>query len=150
MAVDYLTLQSALIAPLERKDRKSIQKILSDCADRQKGMHLPFKEIILLDGDKRVFEAVSMNPASPSDVGVGASYSGINFNKNAGGPYAVLTLYRAAKGNPMGIKETEMAFELRNKWGEPVGWLLFKMDMNEVKERYNVDEDDLKQFRFEG
>ena len=150
MAVDYLTLQSALIAPLERKDRKSIQKILSDCADRQKGMHLPFKEIILLDGDKRVFEAVSMNPASPSDVGVGASYSGINFNKNAGGPYAVLTLYRAARGNPMGIKETEMAFELRNKWGEPVGWLLFKMDMNEVKERYNVDEDDLKQFRFEG
>ena len=88
MAVDYLALKSSLIAPLERKIERSVQKILSDCADRQKGMQVPYKEIILLDRDKKVFEAVSMNPASPLDVGIGASYSGISFNKNEDGPYA--------------------------------------------------------------
>ena len=149
MAVDYLTLKSAILPPLERKDRKEVKKILSDCADKRKGMHLPYKEIILLDRDKKVFDAVSMNPASPLDVGIGASYSGISFNKNADGPYSVLTLYRAAKDSPMGKKDTEMAFELRNNWGETVGWLLFKMDMHALKERYDVDEDDLKQFQFQ-
>ena len=150
MAVNYLALKSSLIAPLQAGDRKGVQEILSDCVDTQKGMQVPFREIVLLDRDKKVFEAVSMNPALPLEVSLGASYTGISFNSSEGSPYAMLTLYRAAKANPMGRKDTEMAFELKNKGGETLGWLLFKMDMDRLKERYNVDEDDLKHFQFEG
>ena len=148
VAVEYRILKSSLGALLEAGDRKGVREILSRNVDVQKGIQIPYKEIILLDRDKKVFEAVSMNPALPVEESFGASYSGINFEGKGGALYAVLTLYRAKEGHPMGRKETEMAFELRNDSGELLGWLLFKMDMDRLKERYNVEEDDLKQFTF--
>jgi PAS domain S-box-containing protein len=149
VAVDYHILKSSLISPLETGDRKGALEILTGCVDMQKGIQAPYKEIILLDKEKKVFEAVSMNSAVPVEESLGASYTGISFDKNGDSPYAVLTLYRAKQGHPMGQKDTEMAFELRNDGGKLLGWLLFKIDMNKLKEQYNVEESDLKKFQFE-
>ncbi len=150
VAVDYRNLKSLLIAPLDAGDRKAVQNVLSDCVNMQKGIRVPYKEILVLDRDKKVFEAVSMDPLSPPEVILGASYTGITFKRSEGSPYVLLTVYRSAKGKPMGRKDTEMAFELKKETGETVGWLLFKMDMDRLQETYNVDEDDLRHFHFEG
>jgi hypothetical protein len=42
-----------------------------------------------------------------------------------------------------------MAFEMK-KDGVFLGWLVFQVDLEKLKEKYNVNEDDLKHLPFDG
>ena len=48
----------------------------------------------------------------------------------------------------MGHKGLEIAFELRRDKGL-VGWLIFQVDMERIKDRYDVDEKELQKFHFD-
>jgi hypothetical protein len=77
---------------------------------------------------------------------VGSSYAGIDFQET-GTQHRVLVLYRTDREHPMGQREIELAFEME-KDNQTLGWLVFQMDMDELKKTYGAGEDDLRRFKF--
>ena len=149
LLVTFKMLESFLAEPLKTGDRAKIRQVIKGFLDVQKGISIPYNGLILLDENKKVFASYTTLPGFDAEKMVNSSYSGIRFDQSADRPYSVLTLYRATKENPMGTKATEMAFKME-KEGAFVGWLVFQVDLEKLKEKYNVDEDDLKHLPFDG
>ena len=149
LSVTFKMLESFLADPLRTGDRAKTKQIIKGFLDVQKGISIPYNGLILLDENKKVFEAYATLPGFDAEKMVNSSYSGISFDQSANRPYSVLTLYRATKQNPMGSKAVEMAFEIK-KDGVFLGWLVFQVDLEKLKEKYNVNEDDLKHLPFDG
>ena len=57
-----------------------------------------------------------------------------------------LVLYRADQEYPMGHRAVEVAFEIE-KENQPLGWLLFQMNMDTLRKNYSLTEDDLRRFQ---
>jgi PAS domain S-box-containing protein len=148
LAVDYRLLRSLLVEPFGAKDRQKTTNVMRSFFDAQKGIDIPFTGLALLGKDKRVFDAYSILPGVDEKEMIGSSYSAIDLGEKEGAPYKVLTLYREHKDHPMGVRHTEIAFSLYDK-GVFTGWLIFQVDIDLLKHKYNVDETDLKTFRFE-
>jgi hypothetical protein len=142
-------LESFLVEPLKAGDRAKTKQIIKGFLDVQKDVSIPYNGLVLLDENKKVFEAYAVLPGFDAEKMVNSSYSGIPFDQSENRPYSVLTLYRATKQDPMGSKATEMAFEMK-KDGVFLGWLVFQVDLEKLKEKYNVNEDDLKHLPFDG
>jgi len=87
-------------------------------------------------------------PRADAKEMIGSSYSGMDLVGSKGAPYKVLTLYRAHKDRPMGLKDTEVVFRLY-KGNDFLGWLIFQVDLEFIKNKYDAGENDLKNFRFE-
>ena len=130
-------------------DRAKTKQIIKGFLDVQKGVSIPYNGLVLLDENKKVFEAYATLPGFDAEKMVNSSYSGIPFDHGDNRPYSVLSLYRVTKQNPMGSKAIEMAFEMK-KDGVFLGWLVFQVDLKKLKEEYNVNEDDLKHLPFDG
>ncbi|MBL6967022.1 MAG: cyclic nucleotide-binding domain-containing protein [Desulfobacteraceae bacterium] len=148
LAVNYRLLRSLLLEPFEAGDRTKTTKTLKGFFDVQKGIKIPYTGLILLSKDKRVFDAYSILPGADVEGIIGSSYSGIDLEGSKDALYKVLTLYRAHKDHPMGLKETEIAFRLY-KGNDFLGWLIFQVDLEFIKDKYDAGENDLKNFRFE-
>lgn len=148
LAVDYRLLRSLVAGPFEDQERQKTTDVMRSFFDAQKGVTIPFTGLVLLGKDKRVFDAYSPLPDFDANTIIGSSYSAIDLGNREEEPYKVLTLYREHKDNPMGIRHTEIAFRLYHQ-GLFLGWLIFQLDMNLVKEKYNADEQDIRAFRFE-
>lgn len=148
LAVDYRLLRSLLLEPLASGDRQKTTDVMKQFFDVQKGVKIPFTGLVLLGKKKRVFDAYSILPGVDGKEMIGSSYSAINLGEKEGAPYKVLTLYREHKDHPMGIRHTELAFSLYDN-DVFVGWLIFQVDMHLLKSKYNLDEKDLRTFRFE-
>jgi hypothetical protein len=143
LAKDYLLLKSLLTEPLARGDRMNTTRILTEFFELQITKRCPYNGIVLLDRQRKVFDAFSIKPGFDAQAMIGTSYTGIEFYGSEKSLYRVLVLYRADKDNPMGRKGIEVAFDLKEKeW--TIGWLLFQMDMNCMKANYEVDEEGLK------
>ncbi len=149
LTVTFKMLESFLADPFEKKDRQKTNQVIKSFLDVQKGVPIPYNGLILLDENKKVFDAYVALPGFDTEKMVNSSYSGIRFENSAARPYSVLTLYRVTKENPMGSKATEIAFKMI-KDGRFLGWLVFQLDLEKLKEKYNVDEDDLRHLPFEG
>ena len=80
---------------------------------------------------------------------LGSSYAGIAFQGSEKSLHKVLTLYRADKEHPMGHKGIEIAFEI-DKNNQLLGWLIFQMDMDMMKEVYVIDEEGFKKYQIAG
>jgi PAS domain S-box-containing protein len=143
LAKDYLLLKSLLVEPLARGNRAKTTQILKEFFDLQVTKQCPYNGLVLLDGQKRVFDALSIKPGSNAQAMIGTSYTGIEFYGSEKSLYRVLVLYRADKDNPMGRKGLEIAFDLKEN-ERTVGWLLFQMDMECTKTNYEVDEEGLR------
>jgi len=148
LAVDYRLLRSLVAGPIESRDRQKATEVMRSFFDAQRGVNIPFTGIVLLGKDKRVFDAYSPLPEFDARTIIGSSYSAIDVGDREEEPYKVLSLYREHKDHPMGIRHTEIAFRLYHQ-GRFQGWLIFQLDMNLVKEKYNADEQDIRAFRFE-
>jgi len=148
LVVDYRLLRSLLLEPFRAKDLQKTTEVMKRFFDAQKGVKIPFTGLALLGKDKRVFDAYSVLPGTAAKATIGSSYSAINLGESDGAPYKVLTLYREHKDHPMGIRHTEIAFSLHD--GDVItGWLIFQMNMELLKSKYNATEKDLRAFRFE-
>jgi PAS domain S-box-containing protein len=143
LAKDYLLLKSLLTQPLARGDRVNTTRILTEFFELQITKRCPYNGIVLLDRQRKVFDAFSIKPGFDAQAMIGTSYTGIEFYGSEKSLYRVLVLYRADKDNPMGRKGIEVAFDLKeSEW--TIGWLLFQMDTNCMKANYEVDEEGLK------
>jgi len=148
LVFDYRLLRSLLMEPFAARDRQETTHVMKEFFNAQKGAELPFAGLLLIGKDKRVFAAHSLLSDLDEEAMIGSSYSGIDLGEREGASYKVLTLYRGHKDHPMGIRHTEIAFTLHDK-DAFAGWLVFQMDMDLLRDRYNMDEMDLKSFHFE-
>jgi hypothetical protein len=143
LAKDYLLLKSLLIQTLDRGDRAKTTEILEEFFGLQVTKRCPYDGIVLLDRQRKVFDAYSIKPGFNAQAMIGTPYTGIDFQGSEKSLYRVLVLYRADKDHPMGRKGIEVAFELKED-DRTVGWLLFQMDVDCMKANFEVDEEGLK------
>ena len=143
LAKDYLLLKSLLAEHLEQGDRPNTTRILKEFFELQVTKQCPYTGIVLLDRQRKVFDGFSVKPGFNAQTMIGTSYTGIEFQGSEKSLYRILILYRADKDHPMGRKGMEIAFELKKNQLN-VGWLLFQMDVDCLKTRFDVDEEGLR------
>jgi PAS domain S-box-containing protein len=143
LAKDYLLLKSLLTEALAQGNRPKTTQILKEFFDLQVTKRCPYNGVVLLDRQKKVFDAYSIKPGFNAQAIIGTPYTGIDFQGSEKSLYRVLVLYRPDKDNPMGRKGIEVAFELKEN-ERNVGWLLFQMDLDCMKANFEVDEEGLK------
>ena len=107
----------------------------------------PYAGLVLLNKDKVVFDAYSIKADNDVEKIIGNNYAGIEFKGNEGSLHKVLTLYRAGKDHPMGKRCLEIAFEVKRD-GNLLGWLIFQIDEDQLKRVYRINEEELREFRF--
>ncbi len=142
---DYFMLQSLLYQPLMEKKTGAITEILQNFFNIQEKKILCYDGIVLLEKGRTVLNAVSSDGTINKAL-IGTTYSGIPFRGPEDSLHRVLKLYRRDKEHPMGKKQIEIAFELKND-SKTIGWILFQMNMEKIKDRYNIDEEDLLKLR---
>ncbi len=147
LAKDYVLLKSLLANHLADGNKSKTSPLMKEFLDIQETSSLPYTGLVLLDEDKKVFDAYSINLATQTEEIAGSSYAGIEFQGSERSLHRVLSLYRVDKDHPMGCKGIEVAFEL-NKDNEFLGWLVFQMDMHLLGKRYDLDEEGLKRLQF--
>jgi len=143
LAKDYFLLKSLLAEPLARGDRVRTTQVLKEFFTLQEAKRCPYNGVVLLDRQKKVFDAFSIEPGFTAQTMPGTSYTGIEFQGSEKSLFRILVLYRADKDNPMGRKGLEIAFDLR-QGDQTVGWLLFQIDLDCMKATFDVDEDGLR------
>jgi PAS domain S-box-containing protein len=144
---DYLALRSLFWQAFAGINRSKMNQAMEEFIKLQEPKETPYQGIVLLDRDKKVFYAYSLRNAKESEAVVGSSYAGIDFQDSGKSLHRVLVLYRADKEHPMGHREIELAFEIERD-NQTLGWLVFQMDMDRVKETYGAGEKDLRGFQF--
>jgi PAS domain S-box-containing protein len=147
LAKDFLSLQSQLARPFSRGRRTKTSLVMKEFFDVQENTAIPYTGLVLLDKDKKVFDAYSVRPGGDYKKSIGYSYAAINFQSRKESVHSVLSLYHRDKDHPTGQKSIEVAFEIKRR-GEPLGWLLFQMDMGFIEREYGIDEEGLKAFQF--
>jgi hypothetical protein len=143
LAKDYLLLKSLLTEPLARGDRAKTTQLLKEFFDLQVTKQCPYNGLVLLDRQKKVFDAYSIKPGFNAQAVLGTPYTGIEFQGSEKSLYRLLVLYRADKENPMGRKGIEIAFDLKED-ERTIGWVLFQMDLDCLKANFEIDEEGLK------
>ena len=143
LAKDFLLLKSLLTEPLARGDRAKTTQVLKEFFDLQVTKQCPYNGLVLLDRQKKVFDAYSIKPGFNAQAVIGTPYTGIEFRGSEDSLYRVLVLYRADKENPMGRKGIEIAFDLKEN-ERTIGWVVFQMDVDCLKTNFEVDEEGLK------
>jgi len=148
IAKDYLLLKSLLTEPFEAQDRSKTSQLLKDFFTIQETTSIPYSGLVLLDKEKKVFNAYSI--ANDIDVQkmVGSSYAGIEFRDGEKSSHKILTLFRADKDHLMGRKGIEIAFEIE-KDDRFLGWLIFQMNVDLLEQNFGIDEKELKKFQFQ-
>lgn len=108
----------------------------------------PYRGIVLLAKDKKVFGCYSQKADTAMKSIAGRTYEGITF-RNSGGPApSVFTVYHVTPEHPMGKKSVELAFELR-KGGALTGWVVFQMDMERLQQEFEMNEEALRLLKIE-
>jgi hypothetical protein len=143
---DYFLLKSLLTQPLARGDRTQTTHVLREFFTLEEPKRCPYTGIVLLDAQKKVFDASSVKPGFDAQTMIGTSYTGIEFQGSEKSLFRVLVLYRVDKDYPMGRKGLEVAFDLKEN-ERIVGWLLFQIDLTCMKANFDVDEDGLRKLQ---
>ena len=147
IAKDYLLLKSLLTDPFESNNRLKTSQLLKDFFTIQDTTLIPYTGLVLLDKEKNVLNAYSIVSAVDAKKMVGSSYADIEFQDSEKSSHKVLTLFRADMGHPMGRKGIEIAFEIK-KDDSLLGWLIFQMDVDSLKQKFGIDEGMLKRLQF--
>ncbi|MBL7213449.1 MAG: cyclic nucleotide-binding domain-containing protein [Desulfobacteraceae bacterium] len=147
LSKDYLFLKTLLIKPFSAGERSQTTKQMKEFFGILKGSGVPYKGLVLLDRDKKVFDAFSIKGEKDITTMAGSSYAGVVFEGDKDSLHRVLTPYHVDSRHPMGDKGLEIAFVMANGSGF-LGWVVFQMDSDILKREYDMDEEDLKGFHF--
>ncbi|MFC1811846.1 cyclic nucleotide-binding domain-containing protein [Thermodesulfobacteriota bacterium] len=142
LAKDYLLLKSQLLNYYEDKDQSKTSQLMKAHFNIQETSVVPYTGLVLLDSDKKVFNAYSFQPDTDISEIIGSSYSGLEFKSNKKSFHNLLILYRASKDYPMGRKYEEIAFPMKNG-RRFLGWLIFQMNIEMLEQEYGMNEVDL-------
>jgi PAS domain S-box-containing protein len=148
LAKDYFLLNSWLADSLGSQNTEALSQIMKKFFDIQHSTAIPYTGLVLLDKDKKVVNAYSTGTDIAAGNMIGSSYAAIEFQGSQDSLHKVLTVYRTEKDHPMGKKSAEIAFELY-KDKIFVGWLIFQMDMDLLKDTYGMDAKNLKKLQFD-
>ena len=148
LAKDYLVLKSLLADPVSSRDEKKIAQLMNDFFRMHGKSPAPYRGILLLTKDKKVFGCYSQKTDTAMKSIAGRTYEGITFRKNGGSAPSIFTVYHVTPEHPMGNKSVELAFELR-KGGELTGWVVFQMDMEQLQQEFEIDEEALRLLKIE-
>jgi PAS domain S-box-containing protein len=148
LAKDYFVLKSLLSEHLADRNRLKTNTIMKNFFDFQKKTAWIYTGLVLLDPERNVVDAFSIEPEADIDAMLGSSYAAIEFMGNATSRHKVLTLYRTDKNHPLGKKGVEIAFDLRQN-DELIGWLVFQMDMDQLNKNLGIGLEDLKKLQIE-
>lgn len=138
---DYLFIKSLVAGRLDR-NAPPMNRLLAEFMALQGDTAPPYTGLLLLDGAKRVVDAVSLVTRDTQPTLVGSSYGAIDFRGPPESIHRVLVLYRTDADHPMGARGVELAFRLISPDGNP-GWLVFQMDAKKLKSDYGIDEGQL-------
>ncbi|MEW5912122.1 MAG: cyclic nucleotide-binding domain-containing protein [Thermodesulfobacteriota bacterium] len=145
LAKDYVLLASLLSRPLSQGDREQTSRRLRSFFEMQEPSAVPYRGLVLLDKDKKVFDARWADPRQDARKMVGTSYEHIKFAGDTDSLHRVLVVYRQAPGGS--AQSVELAFELRES-DRLLGWLVFVLDPQALQKMYGVEPADLKNMRF--
>jgi PAS domain S-box-containing protein len=148
LAKDYVLLKSLLSEGMKAGDREETSRLLRQALKFEHASTIPYSGVVLLGPDKKVFDAYSPKMGAETMKMVGATYAGIEFQGDDSSFYKVLSLYRADKDHPMGNRGVEVAFEMIED-DQPLGWMVFQMDTDLLRDVYGIDEEGLKSLTFE-
>ena len=148
LAKDYFLLKSLLGEHLAGENRLKTSSIMKDFFNFQKKTARTYTGLVLLNSERIVFDAYSIEPAADTGTIVGSSYSAIEFEGSDTSLHRVLTLYRADKNHPTGKKGVEIAFELQHNEAF-IGWLIFQMDMDQLKKNLGIELPELRKIQIE-
>jgi PAS domain S-box-containing protein len=102
--------------------------------------------VLLLDRNKKVINGYFPGMDEGLQVSeMGSNYSGISFKGKESSPYRVLSLFRSDKNHHLGVKGTEIAYQLQGAEG---GWLVFQLDMEQLDRESGIDADSLEDMEF--
>jgi PAS domain S-box-containing protein len=147
LAKDFLSLQSLLAPPFSAGHRSKTSRVMKEFFDVQENTAIPYTGLVLLDKEKKIYDAYSISPGRAFKKVIGYSYASIKFQRGEESVHSVLSLYHRDKDHPMGKKSIEVAFEI-NQGVQRLGWLVFQMDLAFIEREYGIDEEGLKAFRF--
>lgn len=148
LAKDYFLLNSWLSEHLGKENPNAMRQAMQKLFNIPHTTVIPYTGLVLLDRDRKVVSAYSTKDDISADAMIGSSYGAIEFQGSEDSLHRVLTVYRTEEGHPMGKKGSEIAFELY-KSNEFMGWLIFQMDMNSLKNIYGVDVKNLTKLQFD-
>jgi PAS domain S-box-containing protein len=148
LAKDYFLLNSWLVDQVGSQNTEAISRVLQQFFNIQQTTAIPYTGLVLLDKDRKVVNAYSTKADISAGEMIGSSYAAIEFQGSEDSLHKVLTVYRTEKDHPMGKKGIEIAFELY-KDKAFMGWLVFQMDMDSLKDTYGVDDKNLKKLQFD-
>ena len=146
VAKDYLLLKSLLQDAFEATDRTRSNSVLKEFFGTADSGNAIYTGVILLDREKRVFDAFSPRDPSGDNSMVGSSYAGIEFQGVDRSALKLLVLYRADQEHPMGHRAVEVAFEIE-KESRVLGWLVFQLNMDVLRKSFSVTEEDLRKYQ---
>lgn len=145
---DYVLLKSLLSESMKAGDREETSRLLRQALKFEHASTIPYSGIVLLNPDKKVFDAYSPKLGPETMKLVGATYAGIEFQGDDSSSYRVLSLYRADPDHPMGTRGVEVAFKMIED-DQLLGWMVFQMDTDLLRDVYGMDEEGLKSLTFE-
>jgi CRP/FNR family cyclic AMP-dependent transcriptional regulator len=148
LAKDFFMLKAQLLDYYDPIDQTATHAKLKKFIAMQDKKTVPYRAIILLDPDKRVFDAVTVKGNTDATNMIGSTYARLNFEGRSDSLHKVLSVYRREVGQPYSYRVLEIAFEVKRK-GEILGWIVFQMDMDLLKRKKQLDEESLKNFKFQ-
>jgi PAS domain S-box-containing protein len=148
LAKDFLVLKALLTEKLAPADRRLTHPVLKKFLAVQESAPLPYRGILLLDPQGRVFDAVVVRGKLELEAMVGSPYGRQEFVEDRPGIYRVFTVYRRDKYHPTSYRSIEAAFAVRHQ-GRLLGWVVFMLDPAKLRDVYHLTEQDLRRFRFQ-
>jgi PAS domain S-box-containing protein len=147
IANDYLLLKSILKEAFASRDREKANQAMSEFFRLQKDALAPYRGVVLLGTDKRIFAAFAMDEKKKLDGIIGSSYAGVPFTGEEDSHHSVLSLYWADDQQSLGQKGIEVAFRIvENEIA--AGWLILQMDADRLADDFDADVETLRIFRF--
>ena len=147
LAKDFFLLKKLLLQPLLAQDRKKTGRLMKEFLKLQDPKTSPYTGLLLLDGDKVVFDAYSLPLGEEAKRWIGSTYGRLHFMGDPDSLHKVLVTYRRSRRHPGGEKGLEVAFEML-KDGKLVGWLVFQLDPVKLAKLYGLNKEGLLDLRF--
>jgi hypothetical protein len=147
LAKDFFMLKAQLLDSAGPPDKEAIHAKLQKFVAMQDTKTLPYSAIILLDDEKRVYDALTIKGKGDAASMIGSTYARLNFLGRPDSLHKVLNVYRRDVGQGSSYRVVEMAFEVK-RGGKTLGWIVFQMDMDMLEKAFELDEDALKEFVF--
>lgn len=148
LAKDFFMLKAQLMDFFDPPDEAGTRTKLRKFVDMQDKAAMPYSAIILLDRNKRVFDAVIIKGGDDAQSMIGNTYARLKFQGDPESLHKVLNVYRREMGQSSSYNVLEMAFEVKHN-DQSLGWIVFTMDMDMLDKVFKLDKEALEEFVFQ-